>query len=245
MEDGALLENIRARGEQLRAGIAALAKKFPLIREVRGEGLMLGIELSVEGGPFVTEALRRGLLINCTHDHTLRLLPPYIVSAAQVREFLRLFEAVLAHTPQSSLPCPSSAATAERTPAWPRPRRGEHELHPHFRHPCYFPMTCSRERNGIPRAGADCSISRPISRRGPDVMPPRGSGSFLAMIFEKPSLRTRVTFEVGMTSMGGYAIYPRPCRSRAWASARPSRTWRATSSAGCTASWRAFAHRRP
>jgi len=32
-------------------------------------------------------------------------------------------------------------------------------------------------------------------------------GKQLAMIFEKPSLRTRVTFEVGMTSMGGYAIY--------------------------------------
>jgi ornithine carbamoyltransferase len=29
----------------------------------------------------------------------------------------------------------------------------------------------------------------------------------LAMIFEKPSLRTRVTFEVGMTSMGGFAVY--------------------------------------
>ncbi|MGH9449267.1 MAG: ornithine carbamoyltransferase [Terriglobia bacterium] len=32
-------------------------------------------------------------------------------------------------------------------------------------------------------------------------------GKQLAMIFEKPSLRTRVTFEVGMTSMGGYAVY--------------------------------------
>ena len=32
-------------------------------------------------------------------------------------------------------------------------------------------------------------------------------GKQLAMIFEKPSLRTRVTFEVAMTSMGGYAIY--------------------------------------
>jgi ornithine carbamoyltransferase len=32
-------------------------------------------------------------------------------------------------------------------------------------------------------------------------------GKQLAMIFEKPSLRTRTTFEVGMTSLGGYAVY--------------------------------------
>jgi len=32
-------------------------------------------------------------------------------------------------------------------------------------------------------------------------------GKHLAMIFEKPSLRTRVAFEVAMTSMGGFAIY--------------------------------------
>jgi ornithine carbamoyltransferase len=33
------------------------------------------------------------------------------------------------------------------------------------------------------------------------------SGKFLAMIFEKPSLRTRVTFEVGIASLGGTAIF--------------------------------------
>jgi acetylornithine/succinyldiaminopimelate/putrescine aminotransferase len=102
VEDERLLENIRARGAELREGLTKLAAKFDFIREVRGEGLMIGIELSVEGGPFVIEAMQRGLLINCTHDLTLRLLPPFIITRAQVREFLRLLELVLRTTPQQA-----------------------------------------------------------------------------------------------------------------------------------------------
>ncbi len=115
IEEEKLLENIRARGAELREGLAALAAKFDFIREIRGEGLMLGIELSVEGAPFVAEALNRGLLINCTHDRTLRLLPPFIVTRAQVREFLRVLERVFAATPRV-------AAAAESQPAGTPPR---------------------------------------------------------------------------------------------------------------------------
>src|SRR6266581_1452140 len=92
--------------------LTKLASKFSFIREIRGEGLMIGVELSMEGVPFVSEAMQRGLLINCTHDFTLRLLPPFIISRAQVRNFLRLFELVLATTPQQA--SASDSANPER-----------------------------------------------------------------------------------------------------------------------------------
>jgi acetylornithine/succinyldiaminopimelate/putrescine aminotransferase len=110
LESEKLLANVRARGAELREGLAKLAAKFDFIREIRGEGLILGIELSIDGNPFAAEALRQGLIINCTHDFTLRLLPPFIITRAQVREFLRLFELVLAKTPKSTSAAPAQPA---------------------------------------------------------------------------------------------------------------------------------------
>ena len=97
-----LLANVRARGAELRAGLKKLAAKFDFIREVRGEGLMLGVGLDVEGAPYVAEALQQGLLINCTHEHTLRLLPPFILTAQQVKEGLSKLDSVFAKTERSA-----------------------------------------------------------------------------------------------------------------------------------------------
>lgn len=41
-------------------------------------------------------------------------------------------------------------------------------------------------------------------------VPPNGRGKSLALIFEKPSLRTRVTFSVAMARLGGQSIYLSP-----------------------------------
>lgn len=112
IEEDHLLENIRARGAELREGLAALAAKFPFIREIRGEGLMIGIELSIDGAPFVSQAMLRGLLINCTHDFTLRLLPPFLVTRAQVRQFLRLLERLFVTTPQKAVASEAAKSAA-------------------------------------------------------------------------------------------------------------------------------------
>ena len=44
----------------------------------------------------------------------------------------------------------------------------------------------------------------------PDVYSEALKGKTLAMIFEKPSLRTRVTFDVGIQQLGGFSIYLSP-----------------------------------
>jgi acetylornithine aminotransferase/acetylornithine/N-succinyldiaminopimelate aminotransferase len=107
-----LLANVRTRGAELKTGLNKMAGKFNFIREVRGEGLMLGVDLDVEGAPYVAEALKQGLLINCTHDHILRLLPPFILTAQQVKEGLSKIESVLTKTER-----PAKSAAVSSAPA--------------------------------------------------------------------------------------------------------------------------------
>jgi len=48
------------------------------------------------------------------------------------------------------------------------------------------------------------------------------TGKFIALIFEKPSLRTRVTFDVGIQSMGGHVVFLDHTQAQASLGARES-----------------------
>jgi predicted acetylornithine/succinylornithine family transaminase len=79
-----LMPSINRVGEYFRAQLRELASRFPVITEVRGEGLIVGAQLSVPGAPVAAEAMKRGLLLNCTHETVLRFLPPYIITENDV-----------------------------------------------------------------------------------------------------------------------------------------------------------------
>lgn len=91
-----LLPHIRQVGEQMRARLEKMQSRRKTIQEIRSRGLMIGIQLDRPGHPFVLRALERGLLINCTQDHVLRLLPPYILTGEQAEEGLGILDEVLA-----------------------------------------------------------------------------------------------------------------------------------------------------
>jgi acetylornithine/succinyldiaminopimelate/putrescine aminotransferase len=88
------LPHIRETAVELLDRLDSLARRHAVITEIRSHGLMFGIQLSRPGRPYVDAALVRGLLINCTQETVLRLLPPYIIQKEQMDEAAGILDEV-------------------------------------------------------------------------------------------------------------------------------------------------------
>ena len=96
IEKEGLLERARKLGTYTMDWLTSLARELGgLIVEVRGRGLMVGVELSRPGADIVRECLRRGLLINCTHERVLRVYPALTVGQDVLDQGLDLLAGVL------------------------------------------------------------------------------------------------------------------------------------------------------
>lgn len=94
IEEEGLVSNAEIRGAELRAGIEKTCGKH--VMEVRGLGLLLGVVLRKPIAKAARqECERRGLLVNNIGEQVLRLAPPLIVSAEQVREAVAILSASL------------------------------------------------------------------------------------------------------------------------------------------------------
>jgi acetylornithine/N-succinyldiaminopimelate aminotransferase len=89
-----LLDNVKAVGETLRGGIAAI--DHPLLAGVRGSGLWLAAVLTRAKAPAVTTAAREaGFLVNAVQPDAVRLAPPLILTPAEAAEFTAALPAIL------------------------------------------------------------------------------------------------------------------------------------------------------
>ena len=118
LKDG-LVANAAAVGEHLKAGLCALAQRYPLIGDVRGMGLMIGIELvrdratkerAVEERKALVQAMfRRGVLVLGAGRNAIRLAPPLVLSIEQADAVLRVFDEALAEVSAASSQLPASS----------------------------------------------------------------------------------------------------------------------------------------
>ncbi len=90
-----LLTNAQKMGEYLKASLITLKNTHSRIKEVRGMGLMWGIELDGPGKDIVEECLKRNLLINCTHDAVLRLMPALNITKREIDKAVGILDTVL------------------------------------------------------------------------------------------------------------------------------------------------------
>jgi acetylornithine/N-succinyldiaminopimelate aminotransferase len=93
-----LLPHISQMGNYFRMKLGELAKKHTFIKEIRGAGLMIGIELEFPCKQVVLECIEEGMLINCTHDYTLRALPPYVITEKEIDRAVKILGRVLKRT---------------------------------------------------------------------------------------------------------------------------------------------------
>lgn len=91
---GKLLKKAEQLGAFLRERLIDFQSKFPVIQEVRGKGLMIGVELKVPGLAYVDRAREMGLLINCTQEKVLRIMPAITISKKDLTRGLAILKKI-------------------------------------------------------------------------------------------------------------------------------------------------------
>lgn len=112
-----LVENSRARGRQLHAGLQKLKERYGCIGDVRGRGLMAGVEIVSDRetkAPAVGLGRRLGdrmmelglwaqLSSHKSFNGVFRVAPPIVITESQVEDGLKILEEAFAST-EGSLP---------------------------------------------------------------------------------------------------------------------------------------------
>lgn len=92
-----MVENSAKQGDLLKSELLKI--NSDLFKEVRGRGLFVGVELksdlAVDGNDFAKILCKHGLLTKATHDSTIRLAPPLVITREEVLESVEIIKRAL------------------------------------------------------------------------------------------------------------------------------------------------------
>ena len=89
-----LLDNAKEAGRYLHQKLALLKKNYSFIKNVKGLGLMAALELKFSSYPIFLECLKKGLIINSTHENILRIMPSLPVAKSEIDKGISILEKV-------------------------------------------------------------------------------------------------------------------------------------------------------
>ncbi len=89
----AFLADVAKKGAFIKATVEGW--KLSCVKEVRAKGLMVGIDIDKAAWPLALAAAEKGLLVLTAGPNTLRLLPPLVITQAELAEGLALLKTIL------------------------------------------------------------------------------------------------------------------------------------------------------
>ncbi|HEY8440315.1 MAG TPA: aspartate aminotransferase family protein [Xanthobacteraceae bacterium] len=105
------LDRVRRNALVLKQKLAAIQDRYPsVIAEIRGEGLLIGLRAVAPSSELVDEFRAQKLITVAAGDNVVRLLPPLIITEAEVTDAARRIESACDRLARK-LPQPSKQAT--------------------------------------------------------------------------------------------------------------------------------------
>ena len=92
LADPAMLKHVRETGAWFGTQLHAIAERTGRVREIRGTGLMWGMDVHESASGVIARAFDHGLLLVSAGEHTLRFLPPLVISRDELSAGLEILE---------------------------------------------------------------------------------------------------------------------------------------------------------
>jgi acetylornithine/succinyldiaminopimelate/putrescine aminotransferase len=96
LADPMLLQHVRETGAWFGTQLQGIAERTGKVRAIRGTGFMWGMDVHEPAAAVIGRAFDRGLLLVSAGEHTLRFLPPLVMTQEELAAGLAMVEDAIA-----------------------------------------------------------------------------------------------------------------------------------------------------